>query len=111
MSESQNYLQRIEDVPNHGTNSLAVLAAHIAGTERLWITKVVKTQPFSSATCKARTSWHLAIAASSRPSGTSACPDHSPKDHNPKSSGSDAALVTLRSVGHSIPRHKEVDTR
>ena len=69
LSELDNYLQRIEDlrrqvgelvselpeqalnwrptesVEGHVTNSLAVLAAHIAGAERFWITEVVGGRP------------------------------------------------------------------
>ncbi len=69
LSELANYLQRIEDlrgqvgdliadlpaealnwrpienVEDHATNSLAVLAAHVAGAERFWIAEVVGGRP------------------------------------------------------------------
>jgi uncharacterized damage-inducible protein DinB len=69
LSELDNYSQRIEDlrrqvaeliadlpaealnwhptrtIEGHSTNSLAVLAAHIAGAERFWIAEVVGEQP------------------------------------------------------------------
>ena len=35
----------IEDVEEHATNSLAVLAAHIAGAEHFWIAEVVGGRP------------------------------------------------------------------
>ena len=68
-SELDNYLQRIEDlrgqvrsliadlpaealnwrpiesVEEHATNSLAVLAAHVAGAEHFWITEVIGGRP------------------------------------------------------------------
>ena len=69
VSELDNYLERIEDLRNqvsglianlpadalnwrpiegkedHATNSLAVLAVHIAGAEHFWIAEVVGGQP------------------------------------------------------------------
>jgi len=69
LSELDNFLQRIEDLRGqvgkliadlpaealnwrpiegeneHATNSLAVLAAHVAGAEHYWISKVVGGQP------------------------------------------------------------------
>ncbi len=69
LSELDNYLQRIEDlrqqvidlianlpvealnwrpterVEDHATNSLAVLAAHIAGAEHFWIGEIIGGQP------------------------------------------------------------------
>lgn len=69
LSELDNYLKRIEDLrgqvrdliadlpaealnwrpvegaEEHGTNSLAVLAAHIAGAEHFWIAEVIGRQP------------------------------------------------------------------
>ena len=64
LSELDNYLQRIEDLrgqvgrliadlpaealnwrPIQGTNSLAVLAAHVAGAEHFWIAEVVGGYP------------------------------------------------------------------
>jgi len=69
LSELQNYLQRIEDlrgqisdligdlpaealnwrptesVEDHATNSLAILAAHVAGAEHFWIAEVVGGRP------------------------------------------------------------------
>ena len=69
LSELDNYLQRIEDlrgqvrslitdlpaealnwrptenVEEHATNSLAVLAAHVAGAEHFWITEVIGGRP------------------------------------------------------------------
>ncbi len=66
LSELDNYLQRIEDlrgqvrdliadlpadalnwrpIEGHETNSLAVLAAHIAGAEHFWIAEVVGSGP------------------------------------------------------------------
>lgn len=37
--------QPIEGVDDHATNSLAVLAAHVAGAEHFWITEVVGGRP------------------------------------------------------------------
>jgi uncharacterized damage-inducible protein DinB len=69
LSELDNYLQRIEDlrgqvralitdlpaealnwrptegVEDHATNSLAVLAAHVAGAEHFWIAEVIGGRP------------------------------------------------------------------
>jgi uncharacterized damage-inducible protein DinB len=69
LSELDNYLQRIEDlrrqvseliadlpaealnwrpiegIEEHATNSLAVLAAHVAGAEHFWIAEVVGGRP------------------------------------------------------------------
>ena len=69
LSELENYLQRIEDlrrqvidlisglpakalnwrptenVEDHATNSLAVLATHVAGSEHFWIGEVIGGQP------------------------------------------------------------------
>ena len=69
LSELDNYLQRIEDlrgqvrsliadlpaealnwhptgkIGDHATNSLAVLAAHVAGAEHFWIAEVIGRRP------------------------------------------------------------------
>ena len=69
LSELDNYLQRIEDlrgqvrsliadlpaealnwrptesVEEHATNSLAIMAAHVAGAEHFWITEVIGGRP------------------------------------------------------------------
>jgi uncharacterized damage-inducible protein DinB len=69
LSELDNYLQRIEDLrgqvrsliadlpaealnwrptegaDDHATNSLAVLAAHVAGAEHFWIAEVIGNRP------------------------------------------------------------------
>jgi uncharacterized damage-inducible protein DinB len=69
LSEPDNYLQRIEDlrgqvgkliadlpaealnwrpiegIEEHATNSLAVLATHIAGAEHFWIAEVIGSRP------------------------------------------------------------------
>ena len=71
LSELDNYLQRIEDlrgqvraliadlpaealnwrpaegVDDHATNSLAVLAAHVAGAEHFWIAEVIGNHPMT----------------------------------------------------------------
>ena len=56
LTELQNYLQRIEElheqlsgliaeqVDDHASNSLAVLAVHVAGAEHFWIAEVIGQQ-------------------------------------------------------------------